>query len=84
MVLNDIPQDSVLIKVRGARSDADILAHRYLNVVDVLAIPQRLKDTVRESEYEDVLNRLLSKVVVDSVDLLLREALTDDFVQLTS
>src|SRR5207249_11045142 len=36
-------------------------------------LPQRLEDRVRESEHEQVLDRLLPEVVVDAVDLLLAE-----------
>jgi hypothetical protein len=51
-------------------------------VIDVLAIPHGLEDPIRESEYEDVLHRLLAEVVVDAEDLVFPEDALDDLVQL--
>ena len=44
---------------------------RNLNMVDVISIPQRLEYAVGEPKYHDVLNRLLSEIVVDAKDLAL-------------
>src|SRR5205823_11969288 len=38
-----------------------------------VAVPHRLEDAVGEAEDEDVLDRLLAEVVIDPIDLLLRE-----------
>src|SRR5260221_589797 len=62
-----------LLVVRAALLDAEGLGDRDLHVVDVLAVPDRLEDAVREAQHEDVLDGLLAEVVVDAKDLVLRE-----------
>ena len=58
----------------GARADRERLGHVDLDVVDVVAVPDRLEHAVREPQREDVLHRLLAEVVVDPEDLRLVEA----------
>jgi hypothetical protein len=43
----------------------------YLNVVDVVTVPVGAEELVAKSEDQDVLDHLLTKVVVDTEDLLL-------------
>src|SRR5690349_16864162 len=42
-----------------------------LDMVNILAIPDRLDDGVGEPEGEDVLHRLFAEIVVNAIDLLL-------------
>ena len=56
-----------------AAFDADRFGNRDLDVVDVIAVPERLEDSVSEAHHHHVLNRLLPKVVVDPVNLVLVE-----------
>ena len=58
--------------------EAERLGHVDLDVVDVVAVPDRLEEPVGEAEGQDVLRRLLAQEVVDPEDLLLLE----DLVQL--
>lgn len=51
-------------------------------MVDVGAVPQRLEHGVREPQGQDVLNGLLAQVVVDPEDLVGREDLVHDLVEL--
>ena len=62
----------------GPLRQAERLGHVDLDVVDVVAVPDRLEEAVGEAEGEDVLRRLLAEEVVDPEDLLLVE----DLVQL--
>ncbi len=62
----------------GPLREAERLGHVDLDVVDVVAVPDRLEEAVREAEREDVLGGLLAEEVVDAEDLLLVE----DLVQL--
>ena len=64
-----------LLVVAGAALDADRLGDGDLDVVDVVAVPDRLEQDVGEAEGEDVLDRFLAEVVVDAVDLPLGERL---------
>ena len=58
----------------GARADPEGLGDVDLDVVDVVAVPDRLEQAVGEAQGEDVLRRLLAEEVVDAEDLLLVEA----------
>ncbi len=60
-----------LLVVAGAALDPDRLGDGDLDVVDELAVPDRLEDAVREPQREHVLDGLLAEVVVDAEDLVL-------------
>ena len=75
VVLEDVTDCAGLFVERGATLDAERLGDGDLDVVDELAIPDRLEDPVREAEREQVLDRLLAEVVVDPEDLRLVEVL---------
>ena len=68
VALADVPGQ---INYQGTLTDAGVLGHRDLYVIDVVTIPQGFDNGVGEAEDEQVLYRLLSHVVIDSVDLLL-------------
>ena len=72
---NDVADRARLLVERGAALDADRLGDGDLDVVDELAVPDRLEDPVREPQREHVLDRLLAEVVVDPEDLALVEVL---------
>ena len=57
----------------GAVADRERLGHVDLDVVDVVAVPDRLEHAVGEPEREDVLDGLLAEEVVDPEDALLVE-----------
>jgi len=42
----------------------------YLNVVDVVTVPGGVEELIAKAHNEDVLDHLLTKVVVDTEDLL--------------
>ena len=73
MVLDHVAQRARLLVVGAARLHADRLADGDLHVVDVVPVPERLEDAVGPAEHQDVLHRLLAEVVIDAVDLILRE-----------
>ena len=75
MVLEDVADRAGVLVVAGAGLDPDRLGDGDLDVVDELAVPDRLEDPVREAEREHVLDRLLAEVVVDPEDLVLAEVL---------
>src|SRR6516164_6395529 len=39
-------------------------------MIDVVAVPDGFEQPVREPQYQDILHRLLSEIVVDAIDLL--------------
>src|SRR5260370_41396436 len=50
-------------------------------MVNVIAVPQGLEEPVGEAQHHDVLDRLFSEVVVDPIDLLLREPAVNILVE---
>ncbi len=61
----------VLVVEAAAVADVERLGHVDLDVVDVVAVPDRLEEAVGETQRENVLRRLLAEEMVDAKDLLL-------------
>ena len=76
-----VPERARLLVERAARPDRELLRHVDLDVVDVLAVPQRLQEAVGEPQGEHVERRLLAQEVVDAEDLVLAEDLVHGRVQ---
>ena len=74
MVGHHVAKCARRVVVAAALFHADILSHSNLHVVDIAAVPDRFKDSVRESKHQNVLNRLLSQIVIDAIDLMLLQA----------
>src|SRR5215471_3375955 len=51
-------------------------------MVDIVAIPQRLENSVAEAQNEQILYGVFAQVVIDAVDLILFEDVVDNLVQL--
>ena len=64
-----------------ALAQAERLGHVDLDMVDEVAVPDRLEQAVGEAEREDVLRRLLAEEMVDAVDLLLGEDLVQPRIE---
>ena len=62
----------LLVEARAA-GDGKRLGHFDLDVIDVVSVPDRLEEAVREAQGEDVLDRLLAEEVVDAEDVRLAE-----------
>ena len=82
VVLEDVADRARLLVELGAALDPERLRDRDLDVVDELAVPDRLEDPVREPQREQVLDRLLAEIVVDPEDLVFLEVLLQLRVQL--
>ena len=82
MVLHDVPQRARCFVEIATLLDAHRLRYRYLNVVDVIARPQRLEYGVGKTKRQDVLHCLFTEVMVDPVNLVLFENLVQSLVQL--
>ena len=81
MVGHHVPQSARFFVVVAALLDTQILRHGDFHVVDIAAIPDRLKDSVTETKHQNVLNRLLSQIVIDAVDLLFVQNLAEGLIQ---
>jgi predicted nucleic acid-binding protein len=68
-----VPERARLLVEGGAAVDRERLGDVDLDVVDVVSVPDRLEQAVREAKRQDVLDGLLAEEVVDPEDLLLGE-----------
>ena len=81
MVLDHVANRADTLVERAPRGDVEVLSHRDLDLVHVLAVPDRFEEPVREAEEEDVLDRRLTEVVVDAETALFREHTVQRLVQ---
>jgi hypothetical protein len=82
-VLHDITDDAELIEVTTSALSAEWLLKCDLNVVDVVTVPCSVKELVAESQNEDVLDHLLTKIVVNTEYLLLLPVGFQSLLQIT-
>ncbi len=82
MVLDDVAHRPGLVVERAAALDAEILGHRDLHALDVIAIPERFQERVGEAEEQHVVHRPLAQVVVDAKDVRFVEVAVENPVQL--
>lgn len=66
----------------AAVTDADLLVDRDLDMVDMVAIPDRLEHAVGKAQHQDVLDGFLAEIMVDPVDLVLVDDLQEFAVEL--
>ena len=48
-----------------------------LDVIDVIAVPDRLENAIGKAEGQNVLNRFFSQIMIDAIDLVLLKNLLD-------
>ena len=77
MVWYHVPQCAGFFIETAAALDTDGLGSRDLNVVDMVAVPQRLEDAVGETQHQDVLDRFFAEKVIDPIDLVFGQHLED-------
>src|SRR5690606_39011967 len=70
VVLDHVAQSAGILKITAAVLDTYLLGNGNLYIVDIVAVPQRFKQRVGKPERQDILDGLLSEVVVYTVDLL--------------
>ena len=68
-VLHDVADDTKLVKVPATSLGPERLLERDLNVRNEVLVERRVEHDVGESEHEQVLDHLLSEVVVNTEDL---------------
>src|SRR5581483_3728595 len=73
VVRNHVTQCARGVEIPAALLDTDSLRIRDLYVIDVPPVPDRLEDRVVETEHEYVLHRLFAEIVIDAVNLVLRQ-----------
>ena len=83
MILHHVAQSTSLVVESTSTLDAHILYCRDLHALDVVAIPERLEDTISKTQSHDILHRLLSEEVIDTIELMFVEGLPVDLIQLS-
>src|SRR5262249_43993289 len=73
VVLNDIADRACLVVERAATLDTEVLSHGDLHALNVIAVPERLKEIVCEPEEDEILDRSFSEIMIDAEDMLFVE-----------
>ena len=69
MIRDHVPQRAGRVVIAAAKLDAELFGHGDLHMIDIVAVPDRLKNAVAEAEYQNILDRFFAEVMVDAVDL---------------
>src|SRR5208337_1107357 len=65
MILDDVADGSRLIVESTAALYAEILRHRDLHALNIVAVPERLHERIGEAENDHVVHRALPQVMID-------------------
>ena len=68
VVLDHITNGAGLLGEATTALDAEALGHRDLHALDIVSVPERFEESVREAEDQKVLDRLLPEIMVDAED----------------
>src|SRR6185436_7959185 len=74
MILNHVANRAGLIVECASALNSEVFRHRDLDALDLIAVPERLKERILEAEKDHVMNRPLAEVMVDAEDVLLVES----------
>src|SRR5215471_17869090 len=69
MVLDHVADRSSLIVKSSPALHAEVLCHRDLNALDVIAVPKRFHKRVGEAERQNIVHSALAEIVVDAKDV---------------
>ena len=73
MVLHHVAQGPGGIVVGSTAFDADSLGDGDLDMIDLTVVPDGLEERIGESQRHEILHRLFSEIVIDTIDLALFE-----------
>src|SRR5215469_17470588 len=71
MIWNHIPQSAGSFVKAAALLDPHGLGRGNLDMIDVITVPHRFEDPVREAQHHDVLNGFFAEEMIDSINLIL-------------
>ena len=81
VALNHVAESARRFIKTAAALDTERFRRGDLHVIDIIAVPERLENPVAEAQNEKVLHGVLTKVMVDAVDLLFVENIEDNLIQ---
>ena len=81
MALNHVAQRASCFVKTAAPLHTESFGRGNLDVIYIIPVPKRLKNSIAKAENQKILDRIFSQVMIDTVDLLLVEHVEDDFVQ---
>ncbi len=73
MVLYHVSQCAALFVITSSFFYADLFSHGYLDRVDKVAVPYRLKQSIGKAERQDILHCFFTEVMIYTVYLVLGE-----------
>src|SRR5215470_8701643 len=82
MIGDHVAQRAGLFVITHAATDALRFRRSDLDVVHIIAVPDRLEHRVAEAEENDVLHSLLAEIMIYAIDLILAEDVREQVVQL--
>src|SRR5215471_309998 len=77
MVRHHVAQCPDLFVEATAALDTYSFSRCDLDVVDMVAVPERLEDAIGKAQHQNILDRFFAKEVVDPIDLVFRQHLED-------
>lgn len=80
VILHHIPKCSGMIVISSTVFHTKRFGGGDLDIVDIMIVPNGFEERVRKTESEDVLNRLLPDIVIDSKNLIFRKSSCNECV----
>jgi len=81
MILHHITDGPRLLVESAAPQNTEVFGHRDLHALDVLAIPERLKECVAKTNEQHVAHGPLAQIVIDPEDARFIECPKEDRVE---
>src|SRR5215469_11672663 len=82
MILDNVANRAGLVVKRTPPLHAEVLRHRDLHALDVMAVPDRFQERVGEAEEHHVMHLPLPKIMVDPEDRCLVKGAEQESIQL--
>ena len=71
MVRHHVAQRAHRVVIAATPSDCERFRNGDLHVIDVVAIPNRLEQSVGKTQHQNILHRFLAEIMVDAENLIL-------------
>ena len=82
MILYHVPQSAIGIIVIPAAGYPYIFSHSYLNMINIIVIPDRFINNIGKPECHQVLDSFFAEIMINAIDLLFRQNLHQVLVEL--